>query len=383
MKDVPLEDPIAFVGALDLDRSATGVTPRRLPAWTKPQIPELPMDVVVQMPSGVRLRFVTDATAVELDVMLNFVRVMPSPLRPAVFDLLTDGALTSREATTEGNVITVVGPTLADVTFDPGEPTTVRFEALRPGAKLIELWLPQATVVELRAVRVDDEAVIEAAPDPATPRWVHHGSSISHCAEAETPTGTWPAVAARDAGVELLNLGLAGQCMLDPFVARTIRDLPTDVISLKVGINLVNGDTMRERTFGPAVHGFLDTIREGHPATPILLVSPIYCPSVESRPGPTVMDASGRFVTVDGLEELRVTSLTLQKIRSALASVVEQRRELGDSNLHYLDGLELFGADDAEDLPDDLHPNAAGYIRIGHRFAQHAFAPGGPLAVRQ
>ncbi|MYB39286.1 MAG: GDSL family lipase, partial [Gammaproteobacteria bacterium] len=36
---------------------------------------------------------------------------------------------------------------------------------------------------------------------------------------------------------------------------------------------------------------------------------------------------------------------------------------------HYVDGLTLFGAADAGDLPDDLHPNPAGYIRMGGRFA--------------
>jgi hypothetical protein len=44
-----------------------------------------------------------------------------------------------------------------------------------------------------------------------------------------------------------------------------IRDAPADLITLKVGINLVNADSMRERTFRPAVHAFLDTIREGIP----------------------------------------------------------------------------------------------------------------------
>jgi len=86
--------------------------------------------------------------------------------------------------------------------------------------------------------------------------------------------------AALRSGFSPLSLGFAGQCMLDPFVARTIRDLPADVISLKVGINLVNADSMTDRTFGPALHGFLDQVRDGHPDTPILLVSPIHCPSV-------------------------------------------------------------------------------------------------------
>lgn len=34
-------------------------------------------------------------------------------------------------------------------------------------------------------------------PPSARRRWVHHGSSISHCMEADQPTGTRPAVAAR------------------------------------------------------------------------------------------------------------------------------------------------------------------------------------------
>jgi hypothetical protein len=58
---------------------------------------------------------------------------------------------------------------------------------------------------------------------------------------------------------------------------RTIRNADADVISLKVGINLVNTDVMRLRAFGPAVHEFVDTIRDGHPSTPLLVVSPIFC----------------------------------------------------------------------------------------------------------
>ena len=186
--------------------------------------------------------------------------------------------------------------------------------------------------------------------------------------------------AARIAGVNLTNLGLGGQCMLDPFVARTIRDLPADVISLKVGINLVNADSMTDRTFGPALHGFLDQVRDGHPATPILLVSPIHCPSVEDHPGPNVAQPDGTYGVVDGLEEVRVTHPTLNKVRSTIETIVDGRRAAGDTNLHYLDGLTLFGPDDVGDLPDLLHPNAAGYRRIGERFAAAAFATGGPLA---
>lgn len=380
LRELPLVgDVLTFVGALDLEPTPLGVTPRRLPSWTKPQIPDINMEVVVQMPSGVRMRLATDSTTIEIEVALTLLRLLPRDLRPAVFDLVANGTLVAQQSSTTGNVITVAGPNPSDISFEPGPSTTIRFEGLESGMKTIELWLPQASAVEVRAVRIDADANAVVAPASSTRRWVHYGSSISHCAEADSPTGIWPAVAASAAGVELLNLGLAGQCQLDQFVARTIRDLDVDLISLKVGINIVNGDTMRARTFAPAVHGFLDTVREGQPTTPILLVSPIFCPSAEDRPGPTIAGDDGRYRTVEGLPELRQTCLTLQQIRSLLALIVAQRRQLGDANLHYLNGLSLFGADDADDLPDDLHPNADGYRRIGRRFSTLAFATDGPF----
>jgi hypothetical protein len=304
---------------------------------------------------------------------------LPHDLRPVLFDVVVDGEVVVQTPTTAGNLFTLGTGGPGDITYTDGEPTTIVFDGLGSHTKVVEIWLPQSGVVELRGLRLSDGAVLAPAPEGTTPRWVHYGSSISHCLEANSPTGTWPAIAARQAGVELLSLGLAGQCMLDQFVARTIRDLPADIISLKVGINVVNGDTLRERTFVPALHGFIDTLREGHPTTPLLLVSPIFCPAAEEHPGPTIMGPAGRYITVSGLDDIRLTCLTLAKIRGIMSSLVDLRRRLGDPNVHYLSGLQLFGPADAGDLPDDLHPNAEGYARLGHRFAEHAFGAGGPF----
>ena len=48
-------------------------------------------------------------------------------------------------------------------------------------------------------------------PTAARPRWVHHGSSISHGSNAAGPTSTWPAVASSVGEVDLVNLGFGGQ----------------------------------------------------------------------------------------------------------------------------------------------------------------------------
>jgi hypothetical protein len=160
-------------------------------------------------------------------------------------------------------------------------------------------------------------------------------------------------------------------------VARTLRDSDAEFISIKVGINIINMDSMRERIFLPLLHGFIDTIREVKKHTPILLVSPIFCPSAETCPGPTLANEEGVFKTFSGNEHLRQGCLTLVRVRRLISEFVQLRQ---DENLAYLDGLTLFSEDDAKDLPDDLHPNPAGYIRMGTRFAEAVFSEQGILA---
>ncbi len=379
MQNIALENgPVRIVGALDVDRRPTGIVPRRLPNWTRPQVP-LFMEIMVTMPSGVRLEFATDSRTIELDVLPTRIEISKPPAA-TVFDLVIDGKSVRSVATECGDRLKINLADRGKATRVRGEAGTVAFSDLPAGPKHCELWLPSNAILELRGLRIDDGAKIDVAGSTQRRRWVHHGSSISHCMEASSPTGTWPVVAARLADVELLNLGLGGNCHLDQFVARTMRDEAADVLSLKVGINVVNLDSLKERTFAPALHGFIDTIREGKPNTPFLIASPIFCPSAEERPGPTIPNAAGKFVTLPGHDEVRNGSLTLQQMRAIIRDVVDGRRKAGDANLHYLDGLELFGAADAGDLPDDLHPNGPGYVRMGERFNALAFRNGMPLA---
>ncbi len=379
MKQIDVDDT-RVAGALDTDVTADGIIFRRLPSWTRHQIMDIQLGFVITMPAGVRLELVTDATEIEVDVLLTRLELGARPSKAAAFDLVVDGTVVDTQASESGHLIRIDAVTQR-FDFVRGDATTIRFtDVPANGTSAVELWLPQDAVVELRALRVSDGAAV-ARPEVAARRWVHHGSSISHCLEARRPTETWPTIAARRAGVDLLNLGFAGQCMLDQMVARTIRDEPADLISVKAGINIVNGDTMRERTFGPALHGFLDTIRDGHPTTPLVLVSPILCPVVEDHPGPTVPGPDGHFFAPARAAELSAGALTLQRMRAIEGEVVGARRAAGDTNLHYVDGLALFGAGDAADLYDGLHPTADGYLRIGERFHSLVFTGSGPFST--
>ncbi|WP_417310682.1 GDSL-type esterase/lipase family protein [Devosia sp.] len=371
--DIPLTEAL-IRGAVELERTEEGLLPHRLPAWARAQAGDAQTLMVEAQASGVRLEFATEATFVELEVLPTKRAYVGLPARPSgIHECWVNGAPHAERRTEGGNLLLIDGAA-GTMTTTPGAPVTLRFD-LPPGNKMVALWLPHDEQTVLRALRAD--APVGPAEPSGRRRWLHHGSSISHGSNATHPTGTWPAVAARHGGVELQSLGFGGAAMLDPFTARTIRDTAADLISLKLGINLVNGDVMRRRVFGPAVHGFLDTIREGHPTTPLLVVSPILCPMHEAVPGPTapdmtaMMDGRISFVAGGNAEEVAAGKLTLEVIRSELARIVAQRAAT-DPNLYYLDGCTLYGEADAEalPLPDALHPDAAAHRLMGERFAE-------------
>jgi lysophospholipase L1-like esterase len=373
-----LDSPIEITGALGFDHRPKGLSPRRLPDWTRPQTPEI-MDVMVRMPSGVRLSFAADTREIRLNVQTTRMVTPPATPRLVTFDLRVNSESIISQSYDNGNTI-VLNPTdPTDFEMVRGDAFEVQFADLPAGENQFELWLPQNVFVEIRAIHIDENANFNP-PTHLDKRWIHYGSSISHCMESLHPTGTWPAVASLQAGVDLHSFGFAGQCHLDQFVARSIRDVDADYISLKIGINVINADSMRERVFTSALHGFLDTIREKKPDTPILLVSPIYCPSAENHPGPTIQDKNGKFVTYPGSENLRQGCMSLKRVRELISQVTTSRQNAGDNNLSYISGLELFGESDAGSLPDDLHPDPDGYRLIGERFAKKLFSVGGAFS---
>ncbi|WP_329059859.1 GDSL-type esterase/lipase family protein [Amycolatopsis sp. NBC_01480] len=369
-------------GALELEPTEHGLAPHRLPAWARAQWSDGQLAMAEAQPAGVRLVFRTAATALELDTLRTRVGYRDIPPRPdGVYDLLVDGEPAGQASTTGGKVLLLDMATGTAETQD-GPVGTVRFDGLPGRVKDVEIWLPHTEITELAELRTD--APVEAVPRGDRRVWLHHGSSISHGSNAASPATTWTALAASLGGVDLVNLGFGGSAMLDPFTARTLRDTPADLISVKIGINLVNADVMRLRAFGPAVHGFLDTIREGHPDTPLLVVSPILCPIHEDTPGPGAVDFSSgvlQFAATGDPAERAAGKLTLKVIREELARIVAQRAA-DDPALYYLEGLDLYGEADAAELPlpDRLHPDTAAHRRIGERFAAHAFGNDGPFA---
>lgn len=309
-------------GAISLERTEQGVKPWRIPYGEFDLFPPNGLTGHAETPAGVRIRFATDSERVLLHIAPDS--------KERLFDCVIDGSIHETRS------------------LPPGE-KNVLFEHLPGTSKTIEIYLPQTSSVTVSGLGIAESASFAIPPD-ARPRWVTYGSSISQCVDAASPAQTWPAIVAREQGYRLTCLGYRGNCHLEPMVARMIRDLPADCISLCLGINVYGSMSLSVRTLRAMVIGFIKIVREKHKETPLLVVSPIVSPPREK-----VKNAVG---------------LTLEHIRSEIAAAVEALQRHGDGRLHYMNGLDWLGERDAGLLPDELHPSAEGYRLMGKVFGQ-------------
>jgi hypothetical protein len=318
---------LSWQGAISLHRTDEWVMPWRVPFESKRLFPPDALLERAAMPAGVRLSFManTSSLTIDLDVQSE---------DPQKLDVYADGQLYES--------LNVAGS------------RTLQINGLPTGEKLLEVWLPQHGEVRVKSLAIDDGASLSAYDD-GRPKWITYGSSITHCRAAESPSTTWPAIAARTLDLNLTCLGYGGNCHLEPMMARMIRDLPADYLSMKVGINVQGHNSLNARTFRPAIIGFVQILREKHPDTPLAVISPIFSPPLETK-----QNAVG---------------FNLIEMRQEVAQAVDDLKSCGDSNVHYVDGLKLFGDHLGHMLPDDLHPNAEGYKLMGQNFVNEVAKP--------
>jgi lysophospholipase L1-like esterase len=296
------DDPrLLLTGHAELLREDGRLVPVRLPrGYADPGL-----TAAAAVPAGVRLAFDSDATRFEWDVRSS-----------APFDVVVDGALVLRSR-------------------------ELRLSGLTLGRKRFEIWLPNRGQASLGPLHLPDGAYV--APPSLRPQWTTYGSSITQCTGADGPSETWPALVASANGWTLRGLGFTRQSHLDPVVARLIRDTPADLISLCVGTNIHGASSFGARTLGPALAGFVRTIRDGHPDTPLAVLSPTPAPAREHA--------------------ANAVGLTLADVRAEVESTV-RTLQADDPALTLIPGPEVA---QAAWLADDVHPSADGYRRMAGR----------------
>lgn len=334
MKKVKLTKKL-FHGCASLEEKRGIIYPHRLPHELKKLFPS-PGDGLMRcasFTSGVRLRFKTNTQNIAV-VIKPWTESEGVITEYKTFDLVI-----------KNKIIESLG-------YEAGK-KVYSFAKLPAGQKTIEIWLPPHCPVGLKHLEIDDKAKLSPAEDKRF-KWITYGSSITHDRRCISPARIWPAIVAREKDLNLTTLGFGGNCHLEPMVARYIRDLPADFISLKLGINIQGAGSLSPRTFQSSAIGFIQTIREKHKTTPIAVISPIICP-----PRETVQNHVG---------------LSLTDMRKELQTAVKSIKEVcGDKNIYYFSGLKMFNEKYISNLPDELHPDAEGSFIMAENFIKHIY----------
>lgn len=187
--------------------------------------------------SGVRIVLSSDTDKLRMVVRPRFIYTGTD------FDLVADGKLLATQAFKPQKTPTLpeglepntppafqaMMAQMVEMSSETAEPVVVEFNDIAgagaSAAQTLELWLPHRATVTIMSLEVSAGSVVAPVKD-TRPRWITHGSSITHCAEAHSPARTWPATAARLADVNLYSLGFGGQCHFDQAVARYERKRP-------------------------------------------------------------------------------------------------------------------------------------------------------------
>jgi hypothetical protein len=196
--------------------------------------------------------------------------------------------------------------------------------------------------VEWVEIGLDRDAHVEAPAPYADPRpIVWYGTSITQGGCATRPGMAATNIVSRRLNRPILNEGFSGAGRGEPEIARMLAEVENP--AAYVLDNAWNVDNGACRATLPQ---FIDIIRERHPQTPILLMTP--------TPGREA--AREIFCEEDPMVE-----------RAAfIVQTCEKRRAAGDKNIHCLDvyGDGLLGDDYDEALVDGCHLTDLGFLRL-------------------
>jgi len=206
------------------------------------------------------------------------------------------------------------------------------------------IYLPEGMQPVIQSLTAVKGAI---TPAPALPRWIAYGDSTTQGWIASGPARGWAAIAARKAGLDLVNLGYAAAGRGEIVSAEQIAALPADVLTIAYGANCWTRVPHSVGMVDEGVRGFLDVVRQGHPTAPIVVVSPVLRPDAEDEPNRL--------------------GATLADIRHVIETVTRERIVAGDPTLALVAGEGIISS---EHLGDGIHPDDEGHKRIAAAVAK-------------
>ncbi|MEM8862746.1 MAG: SGNH/GDSL hydrolase family protein [Chloroflexota bacterium] len=172
---------------------------------------------------------------------------------------------------------------------------------------------------------------------------VFYGTSITQGGCASRPGMAHLNILSRALNLEIVNLGFSGAGRGEPEVIRMMAEVPDPQLFV-LDYESNSGGNLPD-TLAPAIR----ILRDKHATVPIMIISRI------AFAGDAFYD--------DWWE-------ALESGRDMQAALVNELREAGDSEIYFVDGSKLLGADFDECTVDGFHPNDLGFMRMAKRLEQ-------------
>ena len=193
----------------------------------------------------------------------------------------------------------------------------------------------QSTGKRTLEIGVDEGASVTPLESPYTHRVIVFGSSVTHGASASRPGMTYPARMSRMTGIEFVNLGYSGNCMLQPEFARLLAETDADAFLFDAFSN-PSPKMIRER-----LDAFVATLVKAHPDKPLIFMQT-------------------HWHTAGNLDQ---EAAKFHRERIDTADGMMRRLAKQYDNVYFLDGEWFFGRD-AEGTIDCDHGSDLGYDRM-------------------
>jgi hypothetical protein len=293
----------------------------RLP-MTLQKVVRAPVWNLAQSPSGGRIRFRTDATAIGIRVEY--------PNAPNMANMHAFGQ-TGVDLYADG---TYIGTAIADKDAAPGKVyEKIYFSGMPRVEREITIYLSLYKPVKVIAIGVDPEAHMLRARRFALDRpIVFYGTSITQGGCASRPGMSYQAILGRMLNVDFVNLGFSGNGLGEPELAEAVGSIDAACFVLDFAQNNRTVENLA-KAYGP----FLAKIRSKRTDVPILAITPIYRAS----------EATGDSENA--------------KMREHIRQVVSRAIADGDRHLQIVEGTDLLGPAQADGLVDGTHPNDLGF----------------------
>ena len=198
----------------------------------------------------------------------------------------------------------------------------------------------------------DDAEILPPTPWSVDKPVVVYGTSITQGGCASHPGGAWTNILSRWHNAEFYNFGFSGNGRGEPAAAEILASIPDPhSFILDYEANAHNAGIRN------TLEKFLDILRSKHPQVPITVIS-------KAPHGRGIVAFGANDRDADTCEDIFLA-------RQFQEEVIAKRRAAGDTNLYFVNGINLLGLDWGECMMDGCHFNDLGFYRFAENLNKY------------